>query len=480
VKFSGVFEKQGAELTTSLRPYQQRVVDKFRDHDLLVAHGVGSGKTIASLAALLDQNKPALVMTPTSLVENYKDTIRRNTKDMDIPIDVTSIGKVISRGMSLPKGGVGLIDEGHQLRNPSSIRHDYIEAMRHLDPSARLMLLSATPAYNRISDIAPLVNLVRRDNALPEDPLQFEKEYVGEEVVRPSWLGRLFGVKPGVREHLKNRNKLKSIMKGYVDYQASQGLEGFPDKIEENIEVPMSHSQYKTYKFLQGRLPWWAKWKIQHNLPPNKKESKDLNAFLQGLRQVSLSEKPYDASLSYEDAAARSPKLSKAVLDIEDNLRENKDFRAFVYSNYMESGLLPMKAFLDKKGIPNAVIHGGLSAEERGELVRKYNDGDLPVLMGSSAASEGLSLKNTSSVYLMDPHFNSSRMNQAVARGIRYKSHDSLPPEQRNVRVKRYVSTIPKSWLGSKLYSSDENILSRAKEKDSLIDELHKLMEEVT
>jgi uncharacterized protein (UPF0305 family) len=103
--------------------------------------------------------------------------------------------------------------------------------------------------------------------------------------------------------------------------------------------------------------------------------------------------------------------------------------------------------------------------------------------MGSSAAAEGLDLKGTKLVQILDPHFNNSRIEQAIARGIRYKSHDHLPPEERKVQVQRYVSTLPKGFLDmlrKRRHAVDETIVSRAQTKDELVGELKQLMREAT
>ena len=46
---------------------------------------------------------------------------------------------------------------------------------------------------------------------------------------------------------------------------------------------------------------------------------------------------------------------------------------------------------------------------------------------------------------ILDPHWNSARSTQAVGRGIRYDSHSDLPIQDRNVRVQRFVSHMPKT-----------------------------------
>ena len=474
-----IFKKVSAELNTELQPHQQRVADKIKQRSQLVAHGTGTGKTLSSIAGGVGLGQPMTAIVPTSLVGNYGKEIKKHVKG-DMPVEVTSIGKAINRQFQ-PQPGTVVIDEAHGIRNPEAQRFKYLQDV--LTPEHRVMLLTGTPAYNSVSDIAPLINTVRGDKALPTNKADFDKEYVHLRKVHPGILDRIMGVQSGEVAELKNKDRLEQIMDGYVDYHETSQDENFPERIDEEIRVPMSPSQHQAYKYVEGGLPGWARRKIRRNLPPSKAEAKSLNAFMTGLRQTSLSEAPYVHGLTPLEAAERSPKLQRALEEIRRQDEEDKNFRAFVYSNYLEAGLKPMQAALAARNIPSEILHGGLSAKQRTDLVNSYNAGDLKVLLGSSAAAEGLDLKGTKLVQVLDPHFNNSRIEQAVARGIRYKSHLHLPEDERNVRVQRYVSEIPPSiwdFLRKRPAASDDNLMSRAAEKDKLNQELKEIMRKVT
>ena len=469
-----------AVLLTELRPHQQRVVDKLRRNSVLAAHGMGAGKTLASIGAAVELGMPVQVIAPTSLTGNYEKEVAKHVSG-DLPVNVTSIGKAVRQNLA-PEPGLVVLDEGHNFRNPGTSRSQYLRDPSIFGKDHRLLLLTGTPAYNQVSDIAPLLNAVHGDEVVPQDPAAFNEEYIENEKISPGLLGKLLGVAPGEVPHLKNKEKLRELFRDHVDYYET-GKEGFPKREEEVIETPLSSSQHNLYRYIDERLPFWARYKVKHNLPPSKAEAKQLNSFLQGLRQISLSEAAHDKTITPEDAAARSGKLSRALDEIQRLKESDRNFRAFIYSNYMKAGLEPMRAALERKGIESEILHGGLSAKERTELVRRYNNGELPVLLGSSAAAEGLDLKGTKLVQILDPHFNNSRIEQAVGRGIRYKSHDHLPPEERRVIVQRYLSTLPKGMLSAlqkRRYSVDENIASRAKSKDELAAELKQLMREAT
>lgn len=112
---------------------------------------------------------------------------------------------------------------------------------------------------------------------------------------------------------------------------------------------------------------------------------------------------------------------------------------------------------------------GGLNDKARKEIVDDYNDGKYTALLISTAGTEGLDLKGTRSVQILDPHFNNEKINQAVGRGVRYLSHSHLPKEDRKVEVLRYLSTKPNFLkIFSRGMGIDEYLTEASAEKDEL------------
>ena len=91
-----------------------------------------------------------------------------------------------------------------------------------------------------------------------------------------------------------------------------------------------------------------------------------------------------------------------------------------------------------------AMIVGKLKEQEKennfmGEVIK--------VLMITSSGAEGINLKNTRFVHLMEPYWHMVRLQQVIGRARRICSHQDLPEELRTVQVFLYMSVI-----------SDENI----------------------
>ena len=56
---------------------------------------------------------------------------------------------------------------------------------------------------------------------------------------------------------------------------------------------------------------------------------------------------------------------------------------------------------------------------------------------------EGLDLRGTKNVVILDPTWNETGLQQIIGRAIRYKSHSHLPPNERKVNVYFMVLTMP-------------------------------------
>jgi SNF2 family DNA or RNA helicase len=239
----------------------------------------------------------------------------------------------------------------------------------------------------------------------------------------------------------------------------------------------MTPAQLKLYDTLMDNAPPWVAYKIKQNLPPSKAEAAQLNAFLMGARQVSNTTAPFQAT-----GAADEPKLDTAYAHLRAVLDAHPRAKAVVYSNFLGAGLDPYKRRLEAANIPYGAFTGEMSKARRDDLVRQYNDNKLRALLISSAGGEGLDLKGTRLIQVLDPHWNEEKLKQVEGRGIRYRSHADLPEAERDVLVQRYLTARPRQgWLQAlKLQapegSVDQYIAQRAAEKEQLIDQFRQLL----
>ena len=181
-----------------------------------------------------------------------------------------------------------------------------------------------------------------------------------------------------------------------------------------------------------------------------------------------------------------SPKFYKILLNIAD--ADNKGLH-LLYSNFrtlegigilklvlLANGFAEFKIqkvdnewqILEKeedKGKPRFVLYTGTETAEEKEIIRNIYNGSwefvplnlanklrenyennlfgevIKVFMITSSGAEGINLKNTRYVHIVEPYWHMVRPDQVVGRARRICSHQDLPEELRTVKVFLYVST---------------------------------------
>ena len=125
----------------------------------------------------------------------------------------------------------------------------------------------------------------------------------------------------------------------------------------------------------------------------------------------------------------------------------------------------------DKIGLPTYALYTGTESAEEKEVIRniynsKWENVDssiisdlsristnnfygeiIKVLMITASGSEGIDLKNTRYVHLIEPYWHPVRTEQVIGRARRICSHQDLPPELRTVNVFLYLMTFTTEQL---------------------------------
>lgn len=125
------------------------------------------------------------------------------------------------------------------------------------------------------------------------------------------------------------------------------------------------------------------------------------------------------------------------------------------------------------RGKPTYALYTGTETVEEKEIVRKIYNGewnDIPesiadelrrsyhnnnmgevikVFMITSSGSEGINLRNTRYVHLMDPYWHPVRFEQVIGRARRICSHKDLPPALQTVEVFVYLMEFTEAQLKS-------------------------------
>jgi SNF2 family DNA or RNA helicase len=481
-KRRGLTKKADEELL----PHQEAGLKKLDKEDGIITHwSVGSGKTKFYLKAIeqaqkRDKKKSALIIAPAPLQSNVDKEIKKHKLDIDRKrLTILSYEKAVKMADELAKEhySIAVADEAHKLRNAKTKRTKALGDI--ISGADKRILATATANYNSLEDISPLINIAARNNVLPEDAKAMENKYV-RTIKKPRTMAQyLLDQEPEEEVVLANTKDLKDKFNKYISYYDARkdpdAKKHFPTQTEEVVEVEMSPRQEQMYHYVEGRdLPFMTRMKIRNNLPLKKKERQNLNAFSSGVRQASNSIKYMSTN---PNSLPYAPKIEKAVGRLRAQMKEDPNFKALVYSNYLDAGVNEYSQKLRDVGVKHNLFTGGVPKHEKDRMLKEFNDGKTPVLLISGSGSEGLDTKGTKLVQLLDPHWNGERLNQTIGRANRYKSHEHLPEKERTIRVEHYRSILPKPLFGDRPKSIDQYMSEHSDDKSKLFKQVRRLME---
>ena len=345
----------------------------------------------------------------------------------------------------------------------------------------KLVFLSATPIINDVFAMVPCYNMLAGHNVLPTEYDDFYNFYID-----------------GVGLAMKNREKFKNRIFGLTSYMGDWWRSGgvsqkgqtivrdkFPDQLPTIVEfVPMSTQQFAAYAAARELESGVKGKKVVVKVDMQKPRSDPGSTYRVASRQISNFLLPEAAKVKrvgaygydkvvdmvvadqLERLEIYSPKMAKII----DNMEKEAGL-CVVYSSFVTgeglkifSMVLKTKGWSEyevgvkkkgvKKGKVFAFITGGVSAEERADVLRVFNgranrDGQyIDLVLLSGAGAEGLDFKNVRSIHIMEPYWNYGRIEQIIARAVRYRSHDDFDKiEDKTVQPYIYLSDYPTQYV---------------------------------
>lgn len=431
-----------------LQPHQVNVSKLFARPGVpgvLLYFKVGSGKTLASIAAVENlarregRRRNVIVAVPASLVANYRKELQAAGVDaskyyvasyekihslrteveklFNATANRSNVNDTVEAQLRLfAKDAVLVIDEVQNLRNPES---RMLDTFLHVAKGAhKRLLLSGTPVMNYPKDIGAYMGLVN-PRLIPrvvkrEETLQTPAGPVVK-VAYP--FERVFG-----REANQNVAELDEMMRcTTLFYEPGPAIvrQHYPTKTEHWVAVPLSPQQTRR----------------QFELDVNAPASLDMEDILDGKVSISFLSAPRQIN---NRLGNYHPKLDECVRRVVQEVARGG--RCVVYDFFLDYGLAPVARQLAAWGVSLELFTGQTKTSEKNHAVARYNAGDVSVILLSSAGGEGLDLKNTSQVHILQPWWNDEVINQVIGRAVRYKSHTG---PSRHVDVFRYLSTFP-------------------------------------
>lgn len=381
-------------------------------HDrVIIADEQGLGKTgIALVRALLTNSFPLLVVAPASVLINWKKEaglwlpnipvhrLDKSGKPVPPPkwpgIVVTTWDLLFYHSVRLAQMRPAMVvaDECHYALNPQSRRAEHFE--RVITSTDRLLLLSGTPIVNRARDLWRLLHLL--DNrAWPEAVLPSFKEMDRE------------SFDAGVQSRLSNRVRQYLMRRLKAD-----ALPDLAPKRERVLPVHPSEDQLAKYRRVEDHFLEWLRQRIEHQVEEDGLEGDEASAEVE----------------ERLDRAIRSPALVQAT-HLRHMVGRLKVPAAVEWISAAVSAGEPVVAFATHDDVLQGVLHGLLRRKirahllvgrttktRRASLVEEFQAGKIDVILGSSAAKEGITLTRAAHVLRIERLWTASGEDQGADR----------------------------------------------------------------
>ena len=454
-----------------LKEHQVNVLRAIVDQPgMLAVHRTGSGKTLLGLAVrrqllkywkaeMIAKNATkavqSVVVSPKKVAQQYEAEMKRLGYKSSLfrfasyeSLRNPAILQELVDFLAMHEFNLLIFDECHRLNN---LEANTTRQAFELASQARFVLCTtATPIVNSPFDLAPLFALVSNEKTLPLRKKAFLQE---------------FGVSP--TNTISNRLRLEAEWQNLVSvYLQTDPADAqfFPEFSMSIRKVKMTDAQFGVYKIAEDINKEKLKNALDVDGNINEAALQKLNSFLSQTRQLCNS---VQKQLPQLDVATTSPKLVEIVKYVKKNPKP-----AVIFSHFLEAGVDVLAKILGTEGLSFAVISGQTS-NKVGDTVKDFNAGKLDALLLSAAGSEGLDLKGTRQIHVVEQPWTDTRLKQVIGRGIRFKSHTHLPKEQQHVDVVQWISTkTPAQLKASRLQAGfvDDTSSSSSSESESSSD----------
>ena len=438
---------------TPLFPYQTKAVKYFDTHnELLLYFGTGTGKTLTALAisqCYLDkypQNK-IIVITPSRLKHNFALNMESYGGDLTNYFfysfeEVVRLKYTLNAPLSC-ENSLLIIDEVHNLRNYKGLKFEAV--MECAQQASKRLLLTATPIVNYPYDIITIIDLLygkyivgpkwNRNGSPPVNSKGIVPMIYKSTPQYEFKLSYSRDIEIRMDRYMEEFDKIIHLLRNSTIYVPKNPLDThYPQFNLIYTIVNMTPEYAERYESLAGEYDADGCLDMSKVLDPN---DKNLKAFYNIDRQIVNC---IDGGREYY-----SKKLDGIIPII-----GNK--QTVIYTNWIEHGVEAISILLTEKlpYVKFGVINTTVASKN---VVEEYNNKQIQILLLTRASSEGLDLKNTRNLIIIDPPWNPSSIDQIIGRTVRYNSHESLPPDERVVDVylmmlKKEGVPDDKSWTG--------------------------------
>jgi hypothetical protein len=315
-------------------------------------------------------------------------------------------------------------------------------------------------------------------------------EYINELDDIPSYLLENGGAGPGKKadKRVEFVAEAKDVEEGAKEVQLAiyDQLENFYESEDEDEDKPLELEGYKDEDANDRIAEELEGDEVLEKLAKNSEYKRAINEALDFLKRYK------QKYLSLEGLKTYSPKFLTMIENIEDpehpglhlvysQFRSMEGIGIFALAleanGYAQFKIVRTSVGWDlitsdeDMGKPHYALYTGTEDAEEREIIRNIFNGDwayipnniaaklrtisnnnnmgeiIKVLMITSAGSEGINLRNTRYVHIMEPYWHPVRLEQVIGRARRICSHQGLPPQLRTVEVFIYLMTLTQEQI---------------------------------
>lgn len=392
------------DLNAKLRNYQVEGFNWLNEIANLKVGGIlademGLGKTIQIIAFLLSQKgKKSIVITPTSLIYNWRDEFNKFApslkvgiihgdkknrvvmmeKDFDVIVTTYGLIKNDYEYYKEKEFDFCIIDEAQNIKNSKAQNTKYVKAIK----AGCRIALSGTPMENNLMELWSIFDYIMPGYLLSE--AKFKEKYLKEDMY----------------------DELKELIKPFILRRLKKDvIDELPNKIEKKFMVEMEENQKAVY---QSYIK-----EVRQKLYSGEDNKITVFSYLTKLRQLCL-----DPSLILDDYVGRSAKIEAALNIVNMAIAENR--KVLIFSQFT-SVLQKLGSELSEKNIGYLYLDGSTKANKRVEMVKEFNESEeLKIfLISLKAGGTGLNLTSSDLVLHFDPWWNPAIEDQATDRAHR-------------------------------------------------------------
>lgn len=379
----------------------------------ILADDMGLGKTLQTISFLnskITKESRVLILSPSSLIYNWKDEFSKFAPDLDV---------VVSYGLKPVRDAI--ISENHQvvITSYSSFRQDFEEYQTQ--SFDYLILDEAQVMKNTQTKIAQSLRAFEVKNcfALSGTPIENKLLEIWSifQIVLP-------GLLPNKKEFLKLEPKqVARYIKPFVMRRRKEDvLPELPDLIEINYPNEMADSQKAIYLAQLRQMQESIRGVSDADI--NRRKIEILSGITR-LRQICDTPSLF---MDYDGESGKLDSLRQLLVQIKEN-----GHRALIFSQFR--GMLDLaEQEMEKLGLTSYKITGSTPANERQEMTRAFNNGSKDTfLISLKAGGVGLNLTGADTVVLIDLWWNPAVEMQAISRAHRIG-------QEENVEVYRLIT----------------------------------------